>query len=105
MFHYFRPQDIADILIMSFLVYQLYSWFKNTKALQVVIGLGFLVLLYIVTKNLGLFMTKLGPPGTGDGAVCPFDRDLPDGNQAGAISLQSLEKSIRAARGTARNSI
>lgn len=58
MFQYFRPQDIADILIMSFLVYQLYSWFKNTKALQVVIGLGFLVLLYIVTKNLGLFMTS-----------------------------------------------
>lgn len=58
MFPYIRPQDIADIIIMSFLVYQLYSWFKNTKALQVVIGLGSLGLLYIVTKNLGLFMTS-----------------------------------------------
>jgi uncharacterized protein (TIGR00159 family) len=58
LFPYFRPQDIADILIMSFLVYQLYSWFKNTRALQVVIGLGFLVLLYVATKNLGLFMTS-----------------------------------------------
>lgn len=58
MFSYFRPQDIADILIMSFLVYQLYRWFKNTKALQVVIGIGFLVLLYFVTKNLDLFMTS-----------------------------------------------
>ncbi|GAB7027614.1 diadenylate cyclase CdaA [Geotalea toluenoxydans] len=58
MFSYFRPQDIADILIMSFLVYQLYSWFKNTRALQVVIGLGFLGLLYVITKNLGLFMTS-----------------------------------------------
>ena len=58
MFPYFRPQDIADILIMSFLVYQLYSWFKNTKALQVMIGLGFLGVLYVVTKNLGLFMTS-----------------------------------------------
>ena len=58
MFSYFRAQDIADILIMSFLVYQLYSWFKNTRALQVVIGLGFLVLLYVATKNLGLFMTS-----------------------------------------------
>jgi diadenylate cyclase len=55
---YFRPQDIADILIMSFLIYQLYSWFKNTKALQVVMGLIFLVLLYVVTKNFGLFMTS-----------------------------------------------
>jgi uncharacterized protein (TIGR00159 family) len=58
LFPYFRPQDIADILIMSFLVYQLYSWFKNTRALQVVIGLGFLGVLYVVTKNLGLFMTS-----------------------------------------------
>src|SRR5512138_1587682 len=43
---------------MSFLVYQLYSWFRNTKAMQVVIGLGFLGVLYVVTKNLGLFMTS-----------------------------------------------
>lgn len=53
-----RPQDIADIIIMSFLVYLLYSWFRNTKALQVVIGLGFLGVIYVVTKNLGLLMTS-----------------------------------------------
>ena len=53
-----RVQDIADILIMSFLIYQLYRWFRNTKTLQVLIGLGSLVLLYVVTKNLGLFMTS-----------------------------------------------
>ena len=58
MFPYFRPQDIVDIIIMSFLVYQLYRWFKNTKALQIVIGLGFLVILYFVTKNLDLYMTS-----------------------------------------------
>jgi uncharacterized protein (TIGR00159 family) len=57
-FPYFRPQDIADILIMAFLVYQLYSWFKNTKALQVVLGLLFLGVIYFITKNLGLFMTS-----------------------------------------------
>ena len=53
-----RPQDIVDILIMTFLVYQLYSWFKDTRALQVVTGLAFLVILYVITKNLGLFMTS-----------------------------------------------
>ena len=58
MLPHFRPQDIADILIMSFLVYQLYSWFKNTKALQVVLGLLFLGVIYVITKNLGLFMTS-----------------------------------------------
>lgn len=53
-----RIQDIADILIMTILVYQLYFWFRKTRALQVVLGLGSLVLLYIITKNLGLFMTN-----------------------------------------------
>lgn len=43
---------------MSILVYQLYSWFKNTKALQVVLGLAFLAILYMVTRSLGLFMTS-----------------------------------------------
>lgn len=58
MLPHFRPQDIVDILIMAFLVYQLYSWFKNTKALQVVMGLLFLGVIYFITKNLGLFMTS-----------------------------------------------
>jgi len=53
-----RIQDVADILIMTILVYQLYIWFRKTRALQVVIGLGSLVLFYIITKNLGLFMTN-----------------------------------------------
>lgn len=53
-----RLQDIADIIIMTLLVYQLYTWFRKTRALQVVIGLGFLVVLYIITKNFGLFMTS-----------------------------------------------
>jgi diadenylate cyclase len=53
-----RIQDVADILIMTILVYQLYFWFRKTRALQVVLGLGSLVLLYIITKNLGLFMTN-----------------------------------------------
>lgn len=53
-----RIQDFADILIMTILVYQLYVWFRKTRALQVVLGLGSLALLYIITKNLGLFMTS-----------------------------------------------
>ena len=53
-----RIQDVADILIMTILVYQLYIWFRKTRALQVVLGLGSLVVLYIITKNLGLFMTN-----------------------------------------------
>jgi diadenylate cyclase len=55
---YIRWQDIADIIIMSFLVYQLYGWFKNTKAFQVVIGLVSLGVVYLITRNLGFFMTS-----------------------------------------------
>jgi len=57
-FSLLRWQDIVDIIIMSFLVYQLYSWFKHTKAFQVVIGLSSLGVVYLVTKNLGFFMTS-----------------------------------------------
>lgn len=53
-----RWQDIADIIIMSILLYQLFGWFKHTKALQVVIGLGSLGIVYLVTRNLGFFMTS-----------------------------------------------
>lgn len=53
-----RIQDLADILIMSVLVYQLYIWFRRTRALQVVIGLGVLAVVYIITKQLELFMTS-----------------------------------------------
>jgi diadenylate cyclase len=57
-FSLLRWQDVADIIIMSFLVYQLYNWFKHTKAFQVVIGLSSLGVVYLLTKNLGFFMTS-----------------------------------------------
>lgn len=53
-----RWQDVADIIIMSFLAYQLYSWFRHTRAMQVLIGMISLVGVYFITKNLGLFMTS-----------------------------------------------
>lgn len=55
---FIRWQDLADIIIMSFIVYQLYGWFKHTKAFQVLVGLGFLGVVYLITKNLGFFMTS-----------------------------------------------
>jgi len=55
---FIRLQDIVDIIIITILVYQLFRWFRNTRALQVVIGLAFLGVLYIVTRALGLFMTS-----------------------------------------------
>ncbi len=53
-----RIQDIADILIMTFLLYQLYSWFRGTRAIQVLLGLGVVTLIYFATRFLGLYMTS-----------------------------------------------
>jgi diadenylate cyclase len=55
---FIRIQDLADILIMSFLIYQLYSWFFRTRAMQVLIGLGVVTLIYFATRFLGLYMTS-----------------------------------------------
>jgi len=53
-----RIQDIADILIMTFLLYQLYTWFRGTRAVQVLLGLGVVTLIYFATRYSGLYMTS-----------------------------------------------
>lgn len=53
-----RIQDIADILIMTFLLYQLYSWFRGTRAIQVLLGLGVVTIIYFATRFLDLYMTS-----------------------------------------------
>ncbi len=53
-----RIQDLADILIMTFLLYQLYSWFKKTRAIQVLLGLGVVCAIYFATRFLDLYMTS-----------------------------------------------
>jgi uncharacterized protein (TIGR00159 family) len=52
-----RIQDLADILIMTFLLYQLYSWFRKTRAMQVLLGMGVVSLIYFVTRFFDLYMT------------------------------------------------
>ena len=54
----FRVQDILDILIMSILIYQLYSWFRKSRAIQVMAGLGTITAIYFVTRQTGLHMTS-----------------------------------------------
>lgn len=54
----FRLQDILDILIMSILIYQLYSWFRNSRAMQVLAGLGTVTAIYFITRLTGLHMTS-----------------------------------------------
>lgn len=54
----FRVQDLLDILIMSILIYQLYSWFRKSRAIQVLAGLGTITAIYFVTRQTGLHMTS-----------------------------------------------
>jgi len=54
----FGLQDLLDILIMSILVYQLYSWFRKSRAIQVLAGLGTITVIYFITRQTGLHMTS-----------------------------------------------
>lgn len=47
--------DILDILIVTFLVYQLIVLIRRTKAVQLVFGLVVLILAYVASRFLGLY--------------------------------------------------
>ena len=50
-------RDFADILFLTFVSYQLYVWFKETRALRVLIGLLVLAAIYSLAKMWGFFLT------------------------------------------------
>lgn len=53
-----RIQDILDILIMSVMVYLLYSWFKRSRAIHLLGGLGVVIAIFLITRHTGLQMTS-----------------------------------------------
>ncbi len=50
-------RDLIDILFLTLVIYQLYMWFKETRALRVIIGLVALGGIYSVAKSWDLFLT------------------------------------------------
>jgi uncharacterized protein (TIGR00159 family) len=50
-------RDLVDILFLTLVAYQLYQWFRETRALRVLIGLVALGGIYSVAKLWGLFLT------------------------------------------------
>lgn len=50
-------RDVVDILFLTIVVYHLYEWFRETRALRVIIGLLVLGGIYSVAKLWGLFLT------------------------------------------------
>lgn len=53
-----RIQDILDILIMTTLVYLLYTWFRRSRAIQVLGGLAVVLAIFFLTRQTGLHMTS-----------------------------------------------
>ncbi|MEH0021493.1 MAG: diadenylate cyclase [Desulfobacter sp.] len=52
-----RLPDMVDILLISIVVYQFYSWFWGTQAFKVLVGLAILSGIFVVAKSWGLFLT------------------------------------------------
>ena len=52
-----RLPDILDILFISIISYQFYSWFWGTKAFKALIGIVLLSGVFILAKSWGLFLT------------------------------------------------
>jgi len=50
-------RDLADILFLTFVAYQLFVWFRGTRAIRVLIGLVVLGVIYSLAKLWGLFLT------------------------------------------------
>ncbi len=50
-----RPQDIIDILIVAFIIYHILLLIKGTKAVQMLTGLGILLLALLISNWAGLY--------------------------------------------------
>lgn len=53
-FNYFRWQDVLDIVVVAFVIYQLISIIRGTRSVQMVVGLGVLFLVYMMALVLDL---------------------------------------------------
>ncbi|MGA1843975.1 MAG: diadenylate cyclase [bacterium] len=49
--------DFVDIMLITFVVYQLFILFHRTKGFRILIGLAFLAIIYIMVRSWGLFLS------------------------------------------------
>jgi uncharacterized protein (TIGR00159 family) len=57
-FSYFRWQSVVDILLVSFFLYQLYLWVRESRALGAVAGLAVIGALALLARWTGLIMAS-----------------------------------------------
>jgi diadenylate cyclase len=53
-FQNIRLQDVADILIVAFIIYQVFLLIKGTRAAQILIGLVIILIAFVVARKLEL---------------------------------------------------
>jgi diadenylate cyclase len=51
----FRWQDIVDILVVGFIIYRIIILIRGTKAVQMVAGLGVIIVVYFTARTFGLY--------------------------------------------------
>ncbi len=52
-----RWLDLIDILLITFFVYQLYSFFSKTRGFRILVGLAGIGFIYLLVKSWGLFLS------------------------------------------------
>lgn len=54
---YFRWQSVIDIVLVAFLLYQLYLWVRESRALRAIVGLAVIGVLALLARWTGFIMT------------------------------------------------
>lgn len=49
-----RWQDVLDILLVAFIIYEIILFIRGTRAVQMVAGLGILIVIYFIAREMGL---------------------------------------------------
>src|SRR5262245_41624345 len=57
-FYTFRLRDLIDILVVAIVLYRVFVMFKETRAVQMLIGLGGLLLASFVARRFELYSTS-----------------------------------------------
>ncbi len=50
-------RDLADIILLTVLLYHLYLWFRGTKAFKALVGMMVIGMVFTVARTFGLFLT------------------------------------------------
>jgi diadenylate cyclase len=97
-----RWQDIADVLVLTFVLYRLYLWLRGTLALQVLIGMVVIAAAAFAADQVGLMLTSYVLRGVGAVATLAIVVVFRDEIRRGLGRVNPV-RWLRARRGDAGN--